>query len=33
MYDKQSYNSNPGAPHVGVTQQAQNDFDRRSRSM
>ena len=23
MYDKQSYNSNPGAPHVGVTQQAQ----------
>ena len=23
MYDKQPNNSNPGAPHVGVTQQAQ----------
>ena len=23
MHNRQSYNSNPGAPHVGVTQQAQ----------
>jgi DNA-directed RNA polymerase subunit RPC12/RpoP len=23
MHNSQSYNSNPGAPHVGVTQQAQ----------
>lgn len=23
MHKRQSYNSNPGAPHVGVTQQAQ----------
>ena len=23
MHNRQSYNSNPGAPHVGVTQQSQ----------